>query len=152
MAAGWEDRDTGKDLDLSIRGRLHAEIADQSQLGLIVARNQTGVHAQGNLPLRPLGYEPGPGKCQRPICPQHAAGVIVVEMADRDGIHGVRREPGSLERRNDPRPLIPAHLAALVADPVAYPRFDQDAPGRRLDQQAVERLQQPPIGVYLPGN
>ena len=38
--------------------------------------------------------------------------------------------------------VVYAHRAGLVVDPLADPGLDQDATGRCLDQQAVERLEE----------
>ena len=59
------------------------------------------------------------------------------------------QEARGLECRHDRRALVAAHGAGLVVEPIADPGLDQDPPRRRLDQQAVERLEQPVLGVDL---
>jgi len=75
--------------------------------------------------------------------------VVEVEVAHGDDIDRPGIEARAAESRHDPQPLVAAHRTALVVDPFADPGLDQDSPGRRLDQQAVQRLEEPVLGVDL---
>jgi hypothetical protein len=75
-----------------------------------------------------------------------------MEMAQRHDVDRLGQEIRRLERRQDRRALVPAHGACLVVDAFADARLDQDAAGRRLDQEAVERLEQAVLGIDLVGN
>ena len=75
--------------------------------------------------------------------------MVEVEVAHRDDVDCFRIEAGSSQRRHDPRTLDVSHRARLVIDPLADPRLDEDASCRRLDQEAVERLEQPVLVIDL---
>src|SRR5439155_9304382 len=83
---------------------------------------------------------------------QQPARVVEVEVAERDDVDRPRIEACVAERRQGRRPLVPAHRPRLLVDPLADPRLDEDPPGRRLDHQAVERLEEPVLGVDLVGD
>ena len=75
--------------------------------------------------------------------------MVEVEMAHGDDVDAAGIEARRAHRRHDRRALVLAHRAGLLVEPLPDPRLDQHAPGRRLDQQAVERLEQPPVLVEL---
>ncbi len=77
--------------------------------------------------------------------------MIEMEVAHRHDVHAGRIEAGRAHRRHDRIALDLAHVAHLVRDPLADARLDEDAPGRRLDQEAVERLLEAVLGVDLVG-
>ena len=141
-----------QDLGLAVRRGLQAEIADQPQFGLVVARHEALVVAERDLPLGALGDQLRARERACAVRLQDAAGMVVVEMAHRDGVHRVGVEAGGFERGQDPRPLVGAHRPALVADPVADAGLHERAPGRSLDQKAVQRLEQPVVVVDLLGH
>ena len=78
--------------------------------------------------------------------------MVEVEVAHRHDVHRSRIEPCRDQGRHDRRSLVAAHLADLVADPLADPRLDEDATRRRLDQEAVECLQQAVVMIDLLGH
>ena len=94
-----------------------------------------------------LGDDLRLGERSRAIGPEEAPGMIEVEMAQGHDIHALWHEADGLEHGRDPRTLIAPHRSRLVIEPLADPGLDHDATGRRLDQQAVERLEQPPLLV-----
>ena len=93
-----------------------------------------------------------PREGARTIGPQKSPGVIEMEVAHRDDVDGLRVEARVLEGRDDPRPLGGAHRAGLLVEPLADAGLDEDATGGRLDQQAVERLEEAVLVVDLVGD
>jgi hypothetical protein len=75
--------------------------------------------------------------------------VVEVEVAHRNDVDAPRVEAGLAERRDDRRTLVAAHRANLLGDALADAGLDEDAARRRLDEEAVERLQQPVLVVDL---
>ena len=75
--------------------------------------------------------------------------MVEVEMAHRDDVDRVRVEAGRSRARA--RSTGPRSRASpgLVVEPIADPGLDEDAAGRRLDQEAVQRLEQAVLGVDL---
>ena len=63
-----------------------------------------------------------------------------------------RVEAGPLERRDDRLAAEAPPRAPALVEPLADPRLHQDAAGRRLDQQAVERLEEAVLLVELVGD
>ena len=68
-------------------------------------------------------------------------------MITRSTVPGVEARVG--HRRDDRLTLVAAHARDLVRDALADARLDEDAAGRRLDQQAVECLEQSMLVVDL---
>ena len=149
VPAGRDDRDLRHDLVLAVDPALLAPGLDEPQLRLDVRRDEPRVVAERDLPLGLLGDDLGVRERLRAVGPQQAAGVVEMEVAHRDDVDALGREPGGLERGDDPRAFVGAHRPGLVVDPVADPRLDQHATRARLDQQAVERLEQPALVVDL---
>src|SRR5206468_1747388 len=80
---------------------------------------------------------------------EQATGVVEVEMADRHEVDRGRVEAGASQRGNDRVALHasdPAHLL-VVALPDAG--LDEDTTARRLDEQAVQGLDEAPFGIEL---
>ena len=75
--------------------------------------------------------------------------MVEVEVTHRDEVHGTRIEPRHPKRGPDRGALVPPHGGIPGIEPLPDPRLDQHAPRRRLDQQAVERLEDAPVGVQL---
>ena len=71
-------------------------------------------------------------------------------MATASIVRGV--EAGLSQRRQDRQPAHAALCDVPIVHPLADAGLDQDPPGRRLDEQAVERLGQRRIGVQLVGH
>jgi hypothetical protein len=78
--------------------------------------------------------------------------VVEVEVAHRDDVDRLGIESRVTEGRGDRRALVAAHLADLVADPLADPGLDEDPAGRRLDEEAVQRLEEAMLLVDLVGD
>ena len=72
--------------------------------------------------------------------------MVEMEVAHRHDVDRGRLETGRPEGRQDRIARVAAHLPGLVAEPLADPGLDQDPTGRRLDEQAVERLAKPIVG------
>jgi hypothetical protein len=70
-------------------------------------------------------------------------------MAHRHDVHARGIEAGLLQGRHDPRPIGRPHCPGLLVQPLADSGLDKDAATRCLDQEAVERLQEPVLGVDL---
>ena len=77
--------------------------------------------------------------------------MVEMEVAHRHDVDRLGQEPGRLQRGHDPRALVAAHRPGLVVDPLPDAGLDEDAPGRRLDEQAVERLEEAALVVDLVG-
>ena len=75
--------------------------------------------------------------------------MIEMKVAHRDHVYRRGVEAGALQSRDDPRPLVSAHVAGLVVDTIADPRLDEDAPRRRLDQKAVQGLEEAILRIDL---
>ena len=75
-----------------------------------------------------------------------------MEVAHRDDVDGRGIEARGPQRRHDRRTLVAAHLADLVGDALADPGLDEDAAGGRLDEEAVQRLEQAVLVVDLVGD
>ena len=75
--------------------------------------------------------------------------MVEMEVAHRHDVHALGQEADGLEHGRDPRTLVAPHRPRLVVEPLADPGLDQRRDPRRLDQQAVERLEQPPLVVDL---
>ena len=78
--------------------------------------------------------------------------MVVVQVAHRDDVNRRGLKAGGLECGDDPRPLVGADRPGLVVHPLADPGLDEDTPGRRLDEQAVQRLQEAVLLVDLVGD
>ena len=78
--------------------------------------------------------------------------MVEVEMAHRDDVDGRGVEAGRPERGHDPGTLHLAHVARLVVDPLTDTGLDQHPARGRLDEQAVERLEEPVLVVDLVGH
>src|SRR4051812_4045312 len=149
MAAGRDDRDAREDLPFAVGPAFRTPVADELELRLDVARNQPRVLAERDLPLRLLGDDRGAREGPGSVRGQEPAGMVEVKMAHRDEVDGCRVEAGGPEGRNDPGALVAAHVARLVVDPIADPGLDENAPARRLDEEAVQRLEQAVLVVDL---
>ena len=134
--------DARQQLLLAVDPALRAPVLTSSQLGLHVRGDEPRVVAEGDLPLGLLRDDRGVRERARAIRAEQAAGVVEMEVAHRHDIDGLGQEARRLERRHDRRALVAAHGPGLVVDPLADAGLDQDPPGRRLDQQAVQRLEQ----------
>ena len=75
--------------------------------------------------------------------------MVEVEMADGDDVDRVGVEAGVAQRGQDRLAGHSPLCAVVLVHALADARLDQHAPGRRLDQQAVERLVQRVVGVDL---
>ena len=152
MAARRHDADAGQDLDLAVGPALGAPIADELQLRLDVAGDDPQVWLERDGPFGPLGDDSRPRKAARTGRVEEAAGVVEVKVAHRYDVDGRRVVPRGPQSREDRRTLVAAHLARLVVDPLTNPRLDEDPPGGRLDEEAVQRLEQAMIGIDLIGD
>ncbi len=85
----------------------------------------------------------------RAVRGQQSAGVIEMEMAHRDDVDRAGIESCAPQGLTDPRSLVPAHRAGLLVDALADARLDEDPARRRLDEEAVQRLVQPVLGIDL---
>jgi hypothetical protein len=72
-----------------------------------------------------------------------------MEMAHGHDVDTGGVEAGILERGHDPGAFVAPHRPVLVVEPVADPGLDQDATGRCLDQEAVQRLEEAVLGVQF---
>ena len=149
MAAGRDHADAGQDLAFAIGPALGAPVADELQFRLDIGGDQPRVVAQGDLPFGPLRDDPSARKGLRTVGSEQPAGMIEMQVAQRHDVQACRLEPGDLEGGGDPRSLVATLRSGLVIEPFADPGFDETAPGRRLDQQAVERLEDPALVVDL---
>jgi hypothetical protein len=70
-------------------------------------------------------------------------------MAHRDDVDRAGIEARGAQRAHDPRALIAPHRPALVVDPLADPGLDEDATRGGFDQEAVQRLEEPVLGIEL---
>jgi hypothetical protein len=77
--------------------------------------------------------------------------MVEVEVAHRDDVDRRGVEAGSPEGRHDPRTVVGPHRPGLVVEPVADAGLDEHSPGRRLDEEAVERLEESVLAVQLSG-
>ena len=152
VSSGGNHGNARQDLALPGHSSARPQVTHEAQFWLVVARHEARVILHGDVPFRLLSHEAGSRKRQRPVGSQQSAGVVVVEVAHRDRVHGLRIETGSLESRDDPRPLIATHRPALFTDTIPDSRFHEHAAGRCLDQQAVERLRDAVIVVDLVDN
>ena len=75
--------------------------------------------------------------------------MVEVEVAHGHRVDALRGEPGGCQRRHDPEALVAAHRTGLVVDPVADAGLDEHATRLRLDQEAVEGLEEAPLVVDL---
>ena len=82
----------------------------------------------------PAGTPASPSARSRPPAWSKWRWLIATTSTDR------RVEARLPQRRHDRRAVVPAHRRVLVVHPLADAGLDQHAAGRRLDQQAVERL------------
>ena len=94
VAAGRHDRDARQHLALAVGPALVAPVADEADLGLVVAGDEPGVVAERDLPLGPLGDDRGPRERPRAVGEEQPAGVVEVEVAHRDDVDGLRVEAG----------------------------------------------------------
>ena len=78
--------------------------------------------------------------------------MVEMEVAHRDQVDGLRLEAGRLHRGHDRGALVAAHLPGLLGEPLADPGLDEHATRRRLDEQAVQRLEEPVLVVDLVGH
>src|SRR4029079_11482860 len=70
-----------------------------------------------------------------------------VAESDPPQLSGI--ETRCLQRGDDPRSLGAAHPAGLVVEAFADTGLDEDPAGRRLDQEAVQGLEEAALGVDL---
>ena len=75
--------------------------------------------------------------------------MVEMQVAHRDDVDGAWVEPGGAQRRENGLALVPAHRPDLVAHPFPDPCLDEDASAGRLDEQAVERLEETVVLVDL---
>ena len=78
--------------------------------------------------------------------------MVEVEMAHRDDVDRVGLEAGRGHRRSDRRTLVAPHRSHLVAEPRADTRLDEHPAGRRLDDEAIQRLEEPVVVIDLVGD
>ena len=141
--------DAGQDLLVTVGSTGVARGLGQSQLVLLVGGLEARVRAQRELPLLLLGHEPGVRECRPTIRQQDPAGVVEMQVAHGHRVDGVRIEAGLAECRHD---RVAGHAplgAAMLVHALADARLHQDAAGRRLHEQAVERLGQRRVRVQL---
>ena len=98
VPAGRHDRHAGQDLALAVGPALGAPVADEPQLGLVVARDEPRVVAERDLPLRPLGDDPRPREGP-PARPRRAAR----RRGRSGGGSAPRRRPCRVEARRRER-------------------------------------------------
>ncbi len=149
MPAGRHSPDPGQQLDLAVGRARVAPFADEAQLRLVVRGDDARVRIERDLPLRTLRDDPGAGECARAVRPKEPAGMVVVEVAHRHDVDAGRVEARPLERRDDRRTVEHSPCPTTLIEPFADPSLHEDAAGRRLDQQAVERLEQPTVRIDL---
>ena len=75
--------------------------------------------------------------------------MVEVEMAHRDDVDAAGVEAGVRECRHDPWPFGAAHRSRLVVETRPDAGLNQDSARWRLDEQAVQRLKETPVGVGL---
>ncbi len=129
-----------------------APLLNELELGLVVAGDEPRVVPQGDLPFRALGDDPGPRERATPGAVQQPPGVVEVEVTHRHHVHTGRIEAGATQRGQDGLARVAAHRPVLLVDPLADARLHEDPTGRRLDDQAVEGLEEPMLAVDLVGD
>jgi hypothetical protein len=92
---------------------------------------------------------PRAGKGRSPIGADHAAGVVIVKVADDDDVDAGRVPAGLAERRRRVAALDALDVALLVVEPHAGSRLGEHALPTRLDQEAVQPVAEPAAVVDL---
>ncbi len=151
VPAGGHHLDARDELLPAVRGAGLAGRLDEPQLILLVGGDEARVVAQGERPFVPLGHDARPREGRLAGAGQKAAGVVPVEVADRDGVDRGWIEAGLAQGRQDGQAAHPTLRDAPFVEALADARLDQHATGRRLDEQAVECLGERGIGVQLIG-
>ena len=151
VPAGAHDGHARQQLAVALGPALRAPVRHEPQLRLVVGGDQPAVAVRARSPTRSAGPRSGPAgtpslpsASSRPPAWSKCRWLIATTSTDAGS------KPAARERRHDRRALV-AHASPVffVVQPLADPRLDQDAPGRRLDQQAVERLEEAPVLVQL---
>ena len=101
---------------------------------------------------RGLGDDPGAREGAVAVRREQAAGMVEVEVAERDDVDRAGSKPAARSAGRIGSPADAALRRAVVVHALADAGLDQDAPGGRLDEQAVERLGQRGVRVELVGD
>ena len=96
-----------------------------------------------------LRDDPGAREGALPVGREQPAGMVEVQVAERDDIDAAGVEPGQPQGRQDGLATHAALRPMVVVHALADARLHQHAPRRRLHQQAVERLREGRVGVDL---
>ena len=144
------DGHAGQQLALALGPAVRAPVARRAGAPAGRTRPRAASCRRARSPTRRAGRRSAPAG--RPACRPRAGG----RPRGRSGGGSSRRRrptPGRSPRRAAPArsgvPVVAAHRRVLGVHPLADARLDQHAAGRRLDQQAVERLEQAPVLVEL---
>ena len=152
MAAGAQDAHALHQLHLAVHlgqlsGGAHGvelpDLHDARQAKLVAVRR---------LRLVALNDVAGVGECRPSIGADHAAGVVVVEMAEDDEVDRRRILPHGPQCRRRVAALDALDVPILVAHPRPGAGLDQDALATGLDQQQVQAAEEPAalIGLHQP--
>ena len=92
------------------------------------------------------------GKALAAVRGEQPAGMVEVEVGEGHDVDRARVEAGCAQRGQDGLAAHAALGSMVLVHALADAGLDEDAPARRLDEQAVERLGERVVGVELVGD